>query len=107
MNCLVIVGPSITGRRESEVEIRIRTYSDSITSIHRGAGRIEDYTNLNLHTERGSNRIGDLQKVDPTKEGLDLCMTRKNLNLNRLLILIKKRKFCILKINVQKRGSPL
>ena len=43
MNCLIIVGPSITGRRESEVEIRIRTYSDSITSVHRGAGRIEDY----------------------------------------------------------------
>ena len=41
MNCLIIVGPSITGRRE--VEIRIRTYSDSITSVHRGAGRIEDY----------------------------------------------------------------
>ena len=43
MNCLIIVGPSITGRRESEVEIRIRTYSDSITSVRRGAGRIEDY----------------------------------------------------------------
>ena len=43
MNCLIIVGPSSTGRRESEVEIRIRTYSDSITSVHRGAGRIEDY----------------------------------------------------------------
>ena len=43
MNCLIIVGPSITGRRESEVEIRIRTYSDSITSVHRGAGRIETY----------------------------------------------------------------
>ena len=44
MNCLVIVGPSITGRQESEVEIRIRTYSDSITSVHRGTGRTEDYT---------------------------------------------------------------
>ena len=43
MNCLIIVGPSITGRRESEVEIRVPTYSDSITSVHRGAGRIEDY----------------------------------------------------------------
>ena len=43
MNCLIIVGPSITGRRESEVEIRIRTYSDSIISVHCGAGRIEDY----------------------------------------------------------------
>ena len=40
---LIIVGLSITGRRENEVEIRIRTYSDSITSVHRGAGRIEDY----------------------------------------------------------------
>ena len=46
MNYLIIVGPSITGRRESEVEIRIRTYSDMITSVHRGAGRIEDYTGL-------------------------------------------------------------
>ena len=45
MNCLIIVGPSSTGRRESEVEIRIRTYSDSITSVRRGAERIEDYTN--------------------------------------------------------------
>ena len=44
MNCLITVGPSITGRRESEVESRIRIYSDSITSVHRGAGRIEDYT---------------------------------------------------------------
>ena len=44
MNCLIIVGPSSTGRRESEVEICIRTYSDSITSVHWGAGRIEDYT---------------------------------------------------------------
>ena len=44
MNCLIIVGPSSTGRRESEVEIRIRTYSDSITSVHRGAERIEDYS---------------------------------------------------------------
>ena len=43
MNFLIIVGPSITERRESEVEIRIRTYSDSITSVHRGAGRIEEY----------------------------------------------------------------
>ena len=43
MNCLIIVGPSITGRRESEVEIRIRTYSDSITSVYQGAGRIKDY----------------------------------------------------------------
>ena len=43
MYFLIIVGPSSTGRRESEVEIRIRTYSDSITSVHRGAGRIEDY----------------------------------------------------------------
>ena len=43
MNCLIIVGPLITGRRESEVEIRIRTYSDSITSVHRGAERIEAY----------------------------------------------------------------
>ena len=43
MNCFIIVGPSITKRRESEVEIRIRTYSDSITSVHRGAGRIDDY----------------------------------------------------------------
>ena len=43
-NCLIIVGPSITGRRESEVKIRIRTYSDSITSVHQGAGGIEDYT---------------------------------------------------------------
>ena len=47
MNCLIIVGPSSTGRRESEVEIRIRTYSDSITSVHRGAERIEDYRALN------------------------------------------------------------
>ena len=46
MNCLIIVGLSSTGRRESEVEIRIRTYSDSITSVHRGAGRIEDYTSF-------------------------------------------------------------
>ena len=45
MNCLIIVGPSSTGRRESEVEIRIQTYSDSITSVHRGAERIEDYKN--------------------------------------------------------------
>ena len=44
MNCLLIVGPLITGRRESEVKIRIRTYSDSITSVHQGAGEIEDYT---------------------------------------------------------------
>ena len=44
MNCLIIVGPSSTRRRESEVEIRIRTYSDSITSVDRGAGRIEDYS---------------------------------------------------------------
>ena len=44
MNCLIIVGPLITGRRESEVEIRIRTYSDSITSVHRGAERIEAYS---------------------------------------------------------------
>ena len=43
MNCLIIAGPSSTGRRESEVEIRIRTYSDSITSVHCGAERIEDY----------------------------------------------------------------
>ena len=43
-NCLIIVGPLITGRQESEVEIRIRTYSDSITSVHRGAERIEDYS---------------------------------------------------------------
>ena len=48
MNCLIIVGQSSTGRRESEVEIRIRTYSDSITSVHRGAGRIEDYTLLQI-----------------------------------------------------------
>ena len=48
MNFLIIVGPSITGRRESEVEIRIRTYSDSITSVHQGAGRIEDYINFSL-----------------------------------------------------------
>ena len=52
MNCLIIVGPSSTGRRESEVEIRIRTYSDSITSVHRGAGRIEDYTSLPLDVSR-------------------------------------------------------
>ena len=31
MNCLIIVGPSITGRRESEVKFCIRTYSNSIT----------------------------------------------------------------------------
>ena len=43
MNCLIIVGLSITWRRESEVKIRIRTYSDGITSIHQGAGGIEDY----------------------------------------------------------------
>ena len=43
MNCLIIVGPSITGRRENEVEICIRTYSDSTTSVHRGPERIEDY----------------------------------------------------------------
>ena len=43
MNCLIIVGPSITGRRESEVKIRIRTYSDNITSVHQDAGGIEDY----------------------------------------------------------------
>ena len=46
MNCLIIVGPLITGRRESEVEIRIRTYSDSVTSVHRGAERIEAYTSF-------------------------------------------------------------
>ena len=39
MNCLIIVGPLITGRRESEVKTRIQTYSDSITSVHQGAGR--------------------------------------------------------------------
>ena len=43
MNCLIIVGSSLTGRRESEVKIRIRTYSDSITSVHQGAGGIKDY----------------------------------------------------------------
>ena len=48
MNYLIIVGPLITGRRESEVEIRVRTYSDSITSVHRGPGRIEDYSNSYL-----------------------------------------------------------
>ena len=57
MNCLIIVGPSSTGRRESEVEIRIRTYSDSITSVHRGAGRIEDYSNhLGLLIRTGSTQ---------------------------------------------------
>ena len=40
---MLIARPSITGRRESEVEIRIRTYSDSITSVHQGAGRVEDH----------------------------------------------------------------
>ena len=44
MNCLIIVIPLITRRRESEVKIRIRTYSDSITSIRQGAGGIEDYS---------------------------------------------------------------
>ena len=43
MSCLIIVGPLITGRRESEVKIRIPTYSNSITSVHQGAGRIEGY----------------------------------------------------------------
>ena len=41
---LIIVGLLITGKRESKVEIRIRTYLDSITSVYQGAGRIEDYT---------------------------------------------------------------
>ena len=44
MNCLIIVGPSITGRRESEIKIHIRTYSNSITSVCQGVGGIEDYT---------------------------------------------------------------
>ena len=34
------------GRRESEVKICIRTYSDSIVSIHQGAGGIEDYSKV-------------------------------------------------------------
>ena len=54
MNCLIIVGPSSTGRRESEVEIRIRTYSDSITSVHRGAERIEDYTDTLVSQDQRS-----------------------------------------------------
>ena len=48
MNCLIIAGPSITGRRESEVEIRIRTYSNNMTSVHQGAGEIEDYINNSI-----------------------------------------------------------
>ena len=44
MICLTIVGPSIIGRRESEVKIRIRTYSDGITSVRLGAGGIEDHS---------------------------------------------------------------
>ena len=52
---LIVVESSITGRRESEVEIRILTYSDSITSAHQGAGRIEDYNLLEgcvAHTQQ-------------------------------------------------------
>ena len=39
MNCLIIVGPSIIGRREGEVKIRIRTYSDSITLVRQSSRR--------------------------------------------------------------------
>ena len=38
--CLLL-GHRLPG--DEKVVIRIRTYSDSITSVHQGAGRIEDY----------------------------------------------------------------
>ena len=50
--------------RENEVKIRIRTYSDSITSVLQGDGGIEDYITVTTVT----NYYINMQDIHPVHQ---------------------------------------